>query len=492
MATVCDSPTVTGVHIRAFYRQWAPIDDYSILLEGMDPGSSVGSMAAKTNRWTLMGFRPRQVLSLQGDMLHHHVSGSVSSQTITTADDLFCRLADALAQCVRHQPCKPLRVPFTGGLVGALGYGFSRWCDPDLRFLPAAGTQPDLLWCEFEDWVLIDRQTGNVHWFISDAQRQAAYETQWQHCIKETVSEANDELPRTPYPSHYVEAFKASLDFAAFDAAVQDIVQNIVAGNVYQANLSLQLQKIIAADPLALYQYLGLVNPSPFSGVFQWPEGLMVSNSPERLVKVGPEGIVETRPIAGTRGRGDTADEDQHIGAALQNHTKEQAEHVMLVDLLRNDLGRVSQMGTVTVDELMVLERYSHVTHLVSNVQGRLKPDVPPLAALKAVFPGGTITGCPKIRCMQILNRLEPVHRGFYTGSMGYIDAATGQMDWNILIRTLFLNRLPGRLRYNAAVHVGAGIVADSVASHEYRECFRKAAAILGALHYVESGPQPL
>jgi para-aminobenzoate synthetase component 1 len=203
-------------------------------------------------------------------------------------------------------------------------------------------------------------------------------------------------------------------------------------------------------------------------------------------VQVDSSGLVQTRPIAGTRGRGSTEEEDLEIGRTLLENRKELAEHLMLVDLARNDVGRVSDAGTVQVDDLLVLERYSHVTHLVSNVQGLLKATASPWNVIASLFPGGTITGCPKLRCIGILDAVEPVPRGFYTGSFGYVDAKTGALDLNILIRSVFLQPTELPLVYNTAVHVGAGIVHDAVGAHEYRECLRKATAILDELYTLE------
>jgi para-aminobenzoate synthetase component 1 len=278
---------------------------------------------------------------------------------------------------------------------------------------------------------------------------------------------------------------------AAFESAVARLKTDIQQGEIYQANVSMRLQKRLALDPYELFFRLCRKNPSPFSALFKWPGGVIVSNSPERLVQLDEAGRAQTRPIAGTRGRGKTPEEDAQIGDTLLSNEKERAEHLMLVDLARNDLGRVCEPGTVQVDDLLVLERYSHVTHLVSNVAGQLKPEASGWDLIRALFPGGTITGCPKIRCVEILRAVEPVSRGFYTGSLGYLDAASQALDLNILIRSVFLRPMPdashgGPLVYNTAVHVGAGIVHDAVGAHEYRECLRKATAILQELHGLE------
>ena len=224
-----------------------------------------------------------------------------------------------------------------------------------------------------------------------------------------------------------------------------------------------------------LYDRLRTVNPSPFAGFFVTDNLALVSSSPERLVRVAGD-RVHTRPIAGTRPRGRTAVEDHALMDNLRLDEKERAEHVMLVDLARNDLGRACAYGSVRVEEFMAIEQYSHVAHLVSEVGGTLSPASTTLALMRAVFPGGTVTGAPKIRCMEIIEELEPVRRGPYTGSMGYV-SWTGDLDFNILIRTMVLTR------QRASFHVGAGIVADSNPHREYRETLYKAQALFDALH---------
>ena len=250
----------------------------------------------------------------------------------------------------------------------------------------------------------------------------------------------------------------------------------IIAGDIFQANLSREWRAPLpsAADPAALYARLRRSNPGPFAGLARWGAHAVLSSSPERLLSVR-EGIVQTRPIAGTRPRGATAVDDLALERELIAHPKERAEHVMLIDLERNDLGRICRPGTVQVDEMMVLESYAHVHHIVSNVRGELADGVGPGTAIRAVFPGGTITGCPKVRCMEIIQELEAGPRSAYTGSMGWL-GADGSLDLNILIRTMEMS--PGELRFRA----GAGIVFDSVAEAELAETRAKAKGMLLAM----------
>ena len=258
--------------------------------------------------------------------------------------------------------------------------------------------------------------------------------------------------------------------------AVARALEHIVAGDIYQANLSRAWHASLAANaaPHDLYRRLRETNPGPFAGLAVLEAMAIVSSSPERLVSVR-HGSVATRPIAGTRPRGTDAQSDDHLARELHAHPKERAEHVMLIDLERNDLGRVCEAGSVHVDEFMTIESYAHVHHIVSNVRGRLRSEVTPGQVLAAVFPGGTITGCPKVRCMEIIARLEQTARGAYTGSLGYLNR-DGSMDFNILIRSIEIEGRAIRLR------AGAGIVADSIPERELQETRAKALGVLRAL----------
>jgi para-aminobenzoate synthetase component 1 len=248
----------------------------------------------------------------------------------------------------------------------------------------------------------------------------------------------------------------------------------ICAGDIFQVNLSQRLSAPAEGDHLSLYKRLRKINPSPFACYLELDGLTVVSCSPERLVKLH-QGMLETRPIAGTRPRGKTHQEDEALWAELILNEKERAEHIMLVDLERNDLGRICEYGSVRVDELMVVEDYSHVFHIVSNIQGKAKKGCDFADVIRACFPGGTITGTPKIRSMEIIDEFEPTRRGLYTGSIGYISFA-GEMDLNIVIRTFIIK--DGM----AYIQVGAGIVADSVPEREYHETLHKAQALVTAL----------
>jgi anthranilate synthase component 1 len=281
--------------------------------------------------------------------------------------------------------------------------------------------------------------------------------------------------PDAPAEGFRVKAIQEE-DPGAYLERVRRGKEYVAAGDIYQTNLSRPWHVELERDPdvAALYNRLCVTNPAPFAALAQWRGATIISSSPERLVRV--EGRrVDTRPIAGTRPRSRRPGDDAAEMTALVGHPKERAEHIMLIDLERNDLGRVCEAGTVRVDELMTIESYAHVHHIVSNVSGRLRADVTPIGALRAVFPGGTITGCPKFRCMQIIAELEGTGRGAYTGSLGYL-TRDGRLDLNILIRTMTLSARALTFR------AGAGIVADSDPQRELEETRAKARGLLAAL----------
>ncbi|CAM4306124.1 anthranilate synthase component I family protein [Paenibacillus alkaliterrae] len=264
----------------------------------------------------------------------------------------------------------------------------------------------------------------------------------------------------------------------AYMDAVRNIQRYIEQGDVFQVNLSVRQSRTVDTSPEELYEWLRLINPSPYMGFLRCPDFQLVSASPELLVELCDRKLA-ARPIAGTRRRGRTEEEDLRLAEELRSNEKERAEHIMLVDLERNDLGRISAYGTVKVEELMVIEHYSHVMHLVSQVEGRLADGKDAYDVIAAAFPGGTITGAPKIRTMEIIEELEPVRRGPYTGSLGWIDY-NGDMEFNIIIRTMAV--------HNGVVHIqaGAGIVIDSDPEREYKESLNKAKALWKAIQYSE------
>jgi anthranilate synthase component 1 len=287
-------------------------------------------------------------------------------------------------------------------------------------------------------------------------------------------------LSRAPRPATSPPEVRAAQTRESFEASVRRIQEHIAAGDIYQGVLSQRFDASTSAPPFDVYRALRHINPSPYMFYVRMGREAIIGASPEMLVRVEGQHI-ETHPIAGTRRRGRTPDEDQRLADELRRNEKERAEHIMLVDLGRNDIGRVAEIGTVRVPQYMTLERFSHVMHLVSRVEGRLAADRDRLDALVATFPAGTLTGAPKIRAMQIIGELEPTRRGLYGGAVGYLDFA-GNLDFCIAIRTISMRD------GDVVIQAGAGIVADSVPAAEFEETRDKAGAMIQALEVADRG----
>jgi len=274
----------------------------------------------------------------------------------------------------------------------------------------------------------------------------------------------------------------------AFESAVRRGIDYILAGDIFQVVLSQRLRALYADDPFDIYRALRVVNPSPFMFYLKSPDAILIGASPEILCRV-EDGVVTNRPLAGTRHRGKTPAEDADLERALRNDPKDRAEHIMLVDLGRNDVGRVARPGTVKLDEVMTVERYSHVMHLSSTITGRLADGMTAFDALRTALPVGTVSGAPKIRAMQIIDELEPVRRGPYGGAVGYCDFA-GNMDTCISLRTMVVTPDLAAGGWNVDIQAGAGIVADSQPTSEYEETLNKAMALLAAMAIAQRGPE--
>ncbi len=356
-------------------------------------------------------------------------------------------------------------LPFLGGWFLFLGYELAQQIETGL----ALGTDPVLpaafaVRCPVG---IIYDHAEKTCWLVAEP----GHESECSQVREDIEVLARTEFPQAATVSDVVEA-----PGEAFKSAVARAKEYIAAGDIYQANLSREWSAVVPASVGAseVYEVLCHSNPAPFAGLVRWKDTAIISSSPERLLRVR-DGIASTRPIAGTRPRSDDAEIDSNLSAELFAHPKERAEHVMLIDLERNDLGRVCRPGTVEVNEMMVLESYAHVHHIVSNVRGQLRGDVTPGQAIAAVFPGGTITGCPKVRCMEIIDELEHGPRGAYTGSFGYLNR-DGSLDLNILIRTLV------KQGQNVTFRAGSGIVADSDPQAELEETRAKAEGMLRAI----------
>ncbi len=356
-------------------------------------------------------------------------------------------------------------LPFVGGWFLYLGYELAAEIEPCLK-LRDDPLLPRAFAVRCPGAIIFDHSSGDCSLVLENSMRSEAKQ------VRADIDDAGHE------PSNYTAPSIRLLEDEPenFTAAVRRAKQLISAGDIYQANLSRQWT-VSGADGLRstlLYEALCKANPGAFAGIAQWQQTSIISSSPERLLSVR-DGVVATRPIAGTRRRGNDSASDVGLSSELFAHPKERAEHTMLIDLARNDLGRICYPGSVEVDEFMTLESYAHVHHIVSNIQGRIRSDVTPGQAIAAVFPGGTISGCPKVRCMQIIHELETDPRGAYTGSFGYLNR-DGSLDLNILIRTMVKHG--DKLIFRA----GAGIVADSEPLAELDEARAKAEGMLRAL----------
>jgi len=363
--------------------------------------------------------------------------------------------------------------PFGGGWFVYLGYEMAASIERKLQLPVNATGLPDALAWRCPGAILVfhgrDDETAPIsHKAVAVAEDESSLQRILQ-LLKIKPPLSTSKIPK-------LDTLQAD-NPERFKAGVNKVLDYLAAGDVFQVNISRpwQAQFSQAPDPAALYLSLCQRNPAPFAGMLRWQDVVLLSSSPERLVEVRGR-RVQTRPIAGTRPRGLNPQQDLALARELIDNPKEQAEHVMLIDLERNDLGRVCRPGSVEVNEFMVIESYAHVHHIVSNVRGILQDDAGPVQAIQAVFPGGTITGCPKVRCMQIIAEHEQEGRGFYTGSMGYLDRS-GDMDLNILIRSMLLQDRRVQFR------TGAGIVADSNPDQELQETEDKARGMLLALH---------
>jgi para-aminobenzoate synthetase component 1 len=394
------------------------------------------------------------------------------------------KILPQLRQLLQHSAALEIpdpNLPFTGGWLGWLGYDLAWEIEQLPSFNPDPLPFPIAYWYEPDQFAILDHH-AQILWL---AVTHLPHLDTLQSHLENPPPPLS--FPSSPFPHPPSPYFHTSQ--SDYETTILRAKKYIQAGDIFQANLSLRFEAHTLADNWSVYRSLQQINPSPFASYWQTPWGAVISCSPERLVELrGRE--AQTRPIAGTRSRGSTLEGDRQQAQDLLNDAKENAEHIMLVDLERNDLGRVCEWGSVTVDELLTIERYSHVMHLVSNVRGRLRLDCDAIALIRALFPGGTITGCPKVRCMEIIEELEPVRRSLFYGSCGYLDWR-GNLDLNILIRTLLSAPAPpSSVSTKSATdrknviwgQVGAGIVADSNPELEWFEALHKAQAQLAAL----------
>ncbi len=441
-------------------------DGPAFLLESVEGGDRWG-------RWSFLGWDPLFILSAQGGRAA--VSGDAVA--LDGGDPL-----EALASVIGTFRAAPVAglPPLHSGLVGYLGYDAVRYVEhlPD-RPRDDRGL-PEMLWQCVGTLAAFDHFTQRIHLIrnvLVDGEAGPAYDDAIGR-LEAAVAALEAPRPRrvAAVPDFSADGAPpiASMSAAEYAAAVVRAKEHISAGDAFQVVPSVRFGVPFTGDPFAVYRTLRLLNPSPYMFFLRDPALAIAGSSPELMVR-SRDGRVFSRPIAGTRRRGGDQAEDEALETELLADEKERAEHVMLVDLARNDLGRVCEYGSVTVDDLMTVERYSHVMHIVSGVSGTPRAGVGPVDLLRATFPHGTVTGAPKVRAMEIIDSLEPVARGPYAGAVGYIDFS-GDLDTAIALRTMVA------AGGTAWVQAGAGVVADSIPEREYEECGEKAAAVLAAI----------
>jgi len=452
---------------------------YAFLLESIEGGERVA-------RYSFLAANPWMVARARGDRTA--VENGPNRKVVAENGIEFLRRYFADKKLVRRRGL----APFAGGAVGYLGYGAARWFEPVLNHNGAEAERSDAAWMFFRTVVAFDRVRQQMEItsvvFTDSAQgnreklrelyEQALAETEEieQKLNLEPALAAEENEPSVDPTVH----FQSNWPRKKFEAAVERVKEYIAAGDCYQAVIAQQFTKPTTASPLSIYRALRATNPSPYMYFLRFGEETIIGASPEMLVRCHDQRL-DYRPIAGTRKRGATESEDWMLAEEMRSDEKEVAEHTMLVDLGRNDLGRVSDYGSVQVDQFLTVEQYSHVQHLVSSLRSRLRDDLDRFDALAACFPAGTVTGAPKIRAMQIIDELEPAQRGVYAGAILYVDYANN-LDSCIAIRTIDLRE------GIANVEAGAGIVADSVPEREFEECVNKARAMFRAVELAERG----
>ncbi|MEZ4319295.1 MAG: anthranilate synthase component I family protein [Myxococcota bacterium] len=447
------------------YLKLAPLKP-SFLLESVVGGTQVA-------RYSFVGFGEAFSLSLHAEHVDFAGERRAAPESREATLDL---LREALARAPELRPLVP-GVPFTGGLVGCCGYDLVRRFERLPTRAEARADEPEAVFTAPTSVLVFDhvtRRAAVLH-AGTEAERKAV-ERDVVMCLRGPIPERAGRANRTGG----FGSPAASLGEAEYVAGVDRTKEWIRAGEVFQLVGAARFEGACRLDPFQVYRALRLLNPSPYMYFLELGGLSVVGSSPEALVRLH-DGVATLRPIAGTRPRGATPEEDVQHEVDLLADPKEAAEHVMLVDLARNDLGRVAVPGSIRVDPYRVIERYSHVMHIVSGVTGRLRADADPFDLFAATFPAGTVVGAPKVRAMELIEELEPVRRGFYAGTVGYFGHG-GNLDQAIAIRTLVFRE--GRYSWGA----GAGLVADSVPEAEHREVWAKSGALLAALELAEAG----
>jgi anthranilate synthase component 1 len=448
---------------------------YSFLLESVAGGERIA-------RYSFLGTEPALVFRSKGREIRLLRDGEVTTETLAQGQDPLHRLRRLL---IPYRIALPAELPrFVGGLVGYIAYDMVRFFER-LPEHTVDDLQVDDSCFLLADSLLIFDHVRHRIIGLSNAHVQGDVDRAYDEAcarVDEMIERLRAPLPPSPKtpPRQTPVVFTPNQSPEQYQQAVARTKEYIAAGDGTQMVISQRWQAPVQAHPFDVYRALRSLNPSPYMFYLELDDVVLAGASPEILVTVEKR-IATTRPIAGTRPRGKTPEDDKRLAQELLADEKERAEHVMLVDLGRNDLGRVCAYGTVRVDELMTIEQYSHVIHIVSDVKGRLAPDKDAFDALRACFPAGTVSGAPKVRAMEIIEELEPTRRGVYAGAVGYF-SFSGDMDTCIAIRTIVMKN------GIAYIQAGAGIVADSVPEREHQECLNKARALMRAVEMAEAG----
>lgn len=449
---------------------------YACLFESVVGGEKVG-------RYSFLGVDPHTIIRVFGHRVEMESNGKTES--FDSVHPMEFLRQQVTKYSVAPRPDLP---PLTGGAIGYFSYDVVRYFERLPNVPPDDRNLPDLAFGLFDQLVVFDHVYKTLSLIVlatpqEHESAEVAYDAAQQHldALEARLLDRQAELlpRRAEFASAQDLPFVSNFTQPQFEAAVRKCVEYIEAGDIFQVVISQRFQAEVTCDPLELYRTLRVLNPSPFMFYLKLPEVTLIGSSPEIMCRVVDQEVT-VRPLAGTRPRGKTPAQDLEFEQELRADPKECAEHVMLVDLGRNDVGRVAQVGSIQLPDIMIVERYSHVMHLSSTVVGRLRPDCDSFDALGATLPAGTVSGAPKIRAMEIIDSLEPHKRGPYAGAVGYLDYR-GNMDTCITLRTVVLQN------GQAYVQAGAGIVADSDAAAEYQETINKARGLMRAISITEA-----
>ena len=455
----------------------------SFLLESVEGGEQVG-------RYSFVGVNPRGMISLNGRSITDRREGGTETRDLAEGEDLLDVIKDELG---RFTPADLPGLPrFQGGAVGYLGYDVVRYFEKLPETAVSVLDIPDAVFLLADTLVVFDHARHRLI-LLANARVNGDVEASYVDAIQR-IEQVSEKLLR-PLPAipqrrwgakrngRAANTLVSNMEPAQYQKIVTDAKEYIAAGDIFQVVLSQRFSRETSAHPFAIYRALRMLNPSPYMFYFDFGDDLniqVIGASPEMHVRL-EDGVASVRPIAGTRPRGQNSQQDTALAEELLADPKERAEHVMLVDLGRNDIGRVSKYGTVHVRDLMVVEKYSHVMHIVSHVEGKIKPHMDAYDLMRATFPAGTVSGAPKVRAMEIIEELEGQRRGLYAGAVGYF-SYDGRMDTCIAIRTMLVQD------ETVYVQAGAGIVADSDPVAEHQESVNKARALFVAVEHAEKG----